>query len=77
MQYQLVESVPNRVRQPHGPAPVLFVVGGCSMYLGAALAVVLFDQLSPVRGGLAADARHGIGAAMKPSPACHSVPRWR
>ena len=29
------------------PAPVLFVLGGCSMYLGAALAVLLFDQLSP------------------------------
>ncbi len=29
------------------PAPLLFAVGGCSMYLGAALAVVLFDQVSP------------------------------
>ncbi|NMI01738.1 EamA family transporter [Pseudonocardia acidicola] len=29
------------------PAPVLFVVGGASMYVGAALAVGLFDHLSP------------------------------
>ncbi|WP_218604620.1 EamA family transporter [Pseudonocardia abyssalis] len=29
------------------PAPVLFVVGGVSMYVGAALAVGLFDALSP------------------------------
>ncbi|WP_051232644.1 EamA family transporter [Pseudonocardia asaccharolytica] len=29
------------------PAPVLFVVGGTSMYVGAALAVGLFDLLSP------------------------------
>lgn len=29
------------------PAPLLFVAGGCSMYLGAALAVVLFGLLSP------------------------------
>ncbi|HJT02995.1 MAG TPA: EamA family transporter [Pseudonocardiaceae bacterium] len=29
------------------PAPLLFVAGGCSMYLGAALAVGLFEQLSP------------------------------
>lgn len=29
------------------PAPVLFVVGGVSMYVGAALAVGLFDRLSP------------------------------
>ncbi|GAA4553459.1 EamA family transporter [Pseudonocardia xishanensis] len=29
------------------PAPVLFVVGGASMYVGAALAVGLFDRLSP------------------------------
>jgi inner membrane transporter RhtA len=27
--------------------PLLFVVGGCSLYLGAALAVMLFDRLSP------------------------------
>ena len=29
------------------PAPLLFVVGGVSMYLGAAVAVLLFDELSP------------------------------
>lgn len=29
------------------PAPLLFVAGGCSMYLGAALAVGLFGLLSP------------------------------
>ena len=29
------------------PTPVLFVFGGSSMYLGAAVAVLLFDQLSP------------------------------
>jgi inner membrane transporter RhtA len=29
------------------PAPLLFVVGGMSMYVGAALAVGLFDRLSP------------------------------
>lgn len=29
------------------PAPVLFLVGGLSMYVGAALAVGLFDRLSP------------------------------
>jgi len=29
------------------PAPVLFVVGGLSMYVGAALAIGLFDRLAP------------------------------
>src|SRR5690242_11503943 len=29
------------------PAPVLFVVGGLSMYVGAALAVGLFDRVAP------------------------------
>lgn len=29
------------------PAPLLFVLGGVSMYVGAALAVGLFDQMSP------------------------------
>lgn len=29
------------------PAPALFVVGGVSMYIGAAIAVLLFDELSP------------------------------
>ncbi len=29
------------------PAPVLFVIGGISMYVGAAIAVLLFEQLTP------------------------------
>lgn len=29
------------------PAPLLFVLGGSSMYVGAAVAVLLFEQLSP------------------------------
>ena len=29
------------------PAPLLFVIGGVSMYLGAAAAVWLFDELEP------------------------------
>ena len=29
------------------PTPLFFVAGGCSMYLGAALAVKLFQQLGP------------------------------
>ncbi|GAB3877238.1 EamA family transporter [Kibdelosporangium lantanae] len=33
------------------PAPALFVTGGLSMYFGAALAVVLFTQLSPASVG--------------------------
>ena len=42
---------------------MLFVLGGVSMYVGAALAVGLFDRLAPVRGrGPAAD-RCGGGAA--------------
>ncbi|WP_345381779.1 EamA family transporter [Pseudonocardia yuanmonensis] len=36
---------PSMIRRV--PAPVLFVVGGASMYVGAALAVGLFDRLSP------------------------------
>ena len=31
-----------RQRVGHVPAPIVFMVGGCSMYLGAALAVGLF-----------------------------------
>jgi inner membrane transporter RhtA len=31
----------------HVPAPLLFVLGGLSMYVGAALAVGLFDRLAP------------------------------
>jgi inner membrane transporter RhtA len=38
----MTSSVRNRV-----PAPALFVVGGLSMYIGAALAVGLFTRLSP------------------------------
>ncbi|WP_433295432.1 EamA family transporter [Pseudonocardia sp. CA-142604] len=38
----MTSSVRNRV-----PAPALFVVGGLSMYVGAALAVGLFTRLSP------------------------------
>ncbi|HEX5348677.1 MAG TPA: EamA family transporter [Pseudonocardiaceae bacterium] len=37
----------NRVSGRNVPAPLLFVAGGCSMYLGAALAVVLFNRVSP------------------------------
>ena len=35
-------SAPRRL-----PAPVLFLAGGTSMYVGAALAVGLFDRLAP------------------------------
>ncbi len=38
----VTSTVRNRV-----PTPALFVVGGVSMYVGAALAVGLFDRLSP------------------------------
>lgn len=38
----MLSAVATRV-----PAPVLFVVGGLSMYVGAALAVGLFDRLTP------------------------------
>ncbi len=38
----MTSSVRNRV-----PAPALFVAGAVSMYVGAALAVALFDRLSP------------------------------
>lgn len=37
----------NRLRAASLPAPLLFVIGGSSMYLGAALAVLLFEQLTP------------------------------
>jgi inner membrane transporter RhtA len=36
-----------RQRVAHVPAPIVFIIGGCSMYLGAALAVGLFAVLSP------------------------------
>jgi inner membrane transporter RhtA len=42
-----VDTVRSRVSRLGVPAPLLFVVGGGSMYLGAALAVTLFDRLSP------------------------------
>lgn len=35
------------IRATRFPAPLLFVFGGVSMYLGAAIAVWLFDELSP------------------------------
>jgi inner membrane transporter RhtA len=41
-----VESVESR-RRRHVPAPLLFVTGGLSMYLGAAAAVWLFAELDP------------------------------
>src|SRR5215207_11537535 len=42
-----IPVVPLTVRSPSLPAPLLFVVSGVSMYLGAAVAVVLFDDLEP------------------------------
>jgi inner membrane transporter RhtA len=39
-------TVLNRVHRDV-PAPLLFVASGCSMYVGAALAVVLFETLTP------------------------------
>ena len=38
----MVDTPSNRVPRLNVPPPLLFVAGGCSMYLGAALAVVLF-----------------------------------
>lgn len=35
------------IRTTRFPAPLLFVIGGLSMYFGAAVAVWLFDELSP------------------------------
>lgn len=43
----MVDTLLSRIRHRDVPVPVLFAVAGCSQYLGAALAVVLFDQLSP------------------------------
>lgn len=37
----------NQLRSPTVPAPLLFVIGGTSMYVGAAVAVLLFEQLTP------------------------------
>lgn len=42
-----MSTVGSRLRSRRVPAPALFVLGGSSMYLGAALAVLLFEQLSP------------------------------
>ncbi|MDQ3599902.1 MAG: hypothetical protein M3408_01325 [Actinomycetota bacterium] len=42
-----MSTLRSRPRTLGGPAPVLFVLGGSSMYIGAAVAVLLFDQLSP------------------------------
>lgn len=42
-----MDTLPSRIRRRDVPVPLLFVIGGCSMYLGAALAVVLFGRLSP------------------------------
>lgn len=37
----------NRLWSPRVPAALLFVIGGSSMYVGAAVAVLLFEQLTP------------------------------
>ena len=42
-----MSTLRSRLRAHGVPAPVLSVLGGSSMYLGAAVAVLLFDQLSP------------------------------
>lgn len=42
-----MNTLPSRIWRRDVPVPLLFVISGCSLYLGAALAVVLFDQLSP------------------------------
>jgi inner membrane transporter RhtA len=62
------------------PAPFLFVVGGLSMYVGAALAVGLFDRLSPA----AVAVLRMLGAAVvliawrRPDrSAWHGVRLWR
>jgi inner membrane transporter RhtA len=39
--------VPPTVRPSLLPAPLLFVFSGVSLYLGAAIAVLLFDELAP------------------------------
>jgi drug/metabolite transporter (DMT)-like permease len=44
---QVVDTLPSRIWHRDLPVPLLFVVGGCSLYLGAALAMMLFDRLSP------------------------------
>jgi inner membrane transporter RhtA len=47
MQDRCVGSTGSVIRATRFPAPLLFVIGGLSMYLGAAVAVWLFDELSP------------------------------
>lgn len=42
-----MSTLRHRLQSPSVPAPVLFVIGGSSMYLGAAVAVLLFEQLAP------------------------------
>lgn len=42
-----MDTVRAWVGHPGAPAPVLFILGGSSLYLGAALAVMLFEQVSP------------------------------
>lgn len=43
----MVATLGNRLPARPVPAPLLFVLGGTSMYLGAAIAVLLFEQLTP------------------------------
>jgi inner membrane transporter RhtA len=47
LQDRHVGSIGSVIRATRFPAPLLFVIGGLSMYLGAAIAVRLFDELSP------------------------------
>lgn len=42
-----MDTLRSRNRSRRVPAPALFVIAGVSSYAGAALAVTLFDQLSP------------------------------
>jgi inner membrane transporter RhtA len=42
-----VGSIGSVIRATRFPSPLLFVTGGLSMYFGAAVAVWLFDELSP------------------------------
>jgi inner membrane transporter RhtA len=47
MQDLLVDTVVRVIKVRRVPAPLLFVTGGLSMYLGAAVAVWLFTEISP------------------------------
>ena len=60
------------------PAPALFVVGGVSMYVGAALAVGLFDRLPPTAVALLrlAGAAALLLAWRRPRRAAWSGRRW-